>query len=126
MAMTEGGWTPGAQAGGGDRIDIRYPKATPDTVAAWTLEAFNTQSPLEFMTPWLLASNLMRGEGWEGDCWVTGTYHPQGYDTELPVVRALQGVPPPPPPPKTVREHVLDAKTEIGQALEALAQIGEP
>ena len=35
MALTEGGWTPGALAGN----DIRYPKPTPDVVARLTMEA---------------------------------------------------------------------------------------
>ncbi len=123
MALTEGGWTPGAQAGSHPRIDIRYPKAIPETVAKWTLEALAAPDcPFEFQTFWLLADSLMGGAGgWDGDAWVTGTYLGQGYEVELPVVRALQGETP--PPLNELRETIGRARATIETAADRLRNL---
>lgn len=99
MAMTEGGWTPGARAGSGPGADIRWPKPTPDTVAALTLEAFEAETPMFAQCPWLLASDEMGGVGWPDDCWV-GTSFYNLYGMEKPVVQALRDHPPTPEPPQ--------------------------
>lgn len=89
MAMTEGGWTPGARAGSGPDADIRYPKPTPQTVAAYTLDAFNAETPMFAQCPWLLADQEMGGGGWPYDSWV-GWAYADIYGREKPVVDWLQ------------------------------------
>ncbi len=124
MALTEGGWTPGTQAGGGPNTDIRYPKLTPDVVAAYTMQALAEDTPLEFQAFWLLADSQMGGAGsWDGDAWVTGSYLPFGYGVNQPIIQALQGsgpIPIPPPLKGEATGEVDAALAHISRAKEVL------
>jgi hypothetical protein len=106
MALTEGGWTPGAIAGTTqETIDDRWPKPTPEIVAQYTLYAFDQAiHPMFAQCPWIAADTLMRGKGeWEGDAWRTGSYLRLGYDIDMPVVEKLRQNPPlPQRPPRRV------------------------
>lgn len=113
MALSEGGWTPGAQAGD----DIRWPKPTPDAVATWTLSALEEDVPLEFQCFWLLADALMGGAGaWEQDAWVSGWASAQGYGLEKPVVQALQKAAR--DPVAVIRDELVDVLAKLRRALE--------
>jgi hypothetical protein len=97
IAMGEGGQTPRARAGSGDRVDIRWPYCTPRQVAEKTLEMYRAKSPLFAICPWLLASDDMGATGWYEDCWVGGAYSDR-YGREKPVVQVLEANPPSPAP----------------------------
>ncbi len=90
LALTEGGWTPGAVAGGGPNTDIRYFKPDGEVVAANTLHTLNVaDTPMFAQCPWLLGDRLMGASGaWEQDAWV-GEWAQDIYGLEKPVVRAL-------------------------------------
>jgi hypothetical protein len=133
LCETEGGWTPGAVAGTGtwseklarvaarvkmERVaasflarsgrDLRFLKPTPLQVADWTVVAYNTKTPLRFQGHWTVADSTMGGSGgWDMDAWVTGWYREFGdeFYLELPVIRALQGV-----PKSKILEEILEVK----------------
>jgi hypothetical protein len=95
MALTEGGWTPGARAGGNGTSEIRYPKTTPDNVASFTLQAMETETPMIFQAPWLLADGSMAcaDQGWPYDAWFGWAFMDM-YGLAKPVIRVLQENPP--------------------------------
>lgn len=98
MALTEGGWTPGARAGGGENAELRYPKPTPDTVADFTMQMFAEDTPMLFQCPWLVASGDMgEDDKWPFDAW-HGWAFPEAGSPDCPrckpTIRALQGEPP--------------------------------
>lgn len=113
MALTEGGQTPGARAGGGATAEVRYPKPTPENVADFTVQMFDEESPLLFQTPWLLADGDMAGgdQGWPYDAWSTWAF--EEYGRLKPVVRALQGTVDVP----LAAEKVKAAQGKLGEAV---------
>jgi len=127
MALTEGGWTPGARAGGGENSELRYPKPTPDTVAQYTMQVFNEDTPMLFQCPWLLADGDMAGDdqGWPYDAWHGWTFPETGTPDCprcKPVIRALQE-----PPNGGAKEYIHNADElidfadiELDQALDLL------
>lgn len=95
IAMTEGGWTPGARAGIGPDADLRWPRPTPVQVADWTatiLSDTGAPHPMFAQCPWLLADGDMAGYdvGWPYDAWVGWAYE-RIYGREKPVIAALRG-----------------------------------
>ena len=97
LAMTEGGWQVRDRAGGGDRIDVRWPMTTPDMVAAKTLAMFEADCPMFCQCPWLLACSAMGGSGWEYDSMIGWSFFDE-HGFEKPVVKLLQDHPPGQPP----------------------------
>jgi len=92
MAMTEGGWTPGAVH------DTRYPRMAHYEVAKNTLLMYEDKdAPFFAICPWLLADALMCGGhavGWEGDAWFSSAYRDKFPDDVMPVVQILMDNPP--------------------------------
>lgn len=97
-AVTEGGWVPRDRPGSGNAIDIRWALTTPNMVAKKTLHVMQNSPELFAICPWLLASKLMGGSGWETDAWVTGAYRPIHWLLQ-PVVETLIATPVNPQPP---------------------------
>jgi len=123
MCLTEGGWTPGAVAGSGTDRDLRFPRPTPDTVARYTLDIMQAETPMLFQAPWLLGDSVLGGSGgWDMDAWCTGWWRHGGpeYWYYMPVVRALQQHPPD-VNPAAVR--VAAAQVRLAQAAGELAGI---
>ena len=120
IALTEGGWTPGARAGGGATAEVRYPKPTPDNVADFTLRMFEEPTPMLFQTPWLLADGDMAGgdQGWPYDAWSTWAFGQ--YGRLKPVVRALQGIPTAAQEVRAAKGYIGDAGGKLDRALELL------
>jgi hypothetical protein len=93
IALTEGGWTPNAIAGTTPQtIDARWPKPIPETVADYTVQAFDQiEHPMFAQCPWTAADKHMEGPTtWETDAWYTDNYAALGYDMDMPVVKALR------------------------------------
>ena len=121
MALTEGGQTPGARAGGGATAEIRYPKPTPDNVADFTLGMFEADTPMLFQTPWLLADGDMGGpDSWPYDSWHTWAFEDL-YGRLKPVIQMLQDNPPSGNP--TVEQKLVEAQAHIASADDALDRI---
>lgn len=118
MALTEGGQTPGARAGGGVTAEVRYPKPTPENVADFTVGMFEAETPMVFQTPWLLADGDMAGgdQGWPYDAW-HGWAFSELYGTSKPVIRALQATA---PGGETAVELIEGAQVSMDDALLAL------
>ena len=112
MALTEGGWTPGARAGGGATAEVRYPKPTPENVADFTLRMFEEPTPMLFQTPWLLADGDMAGgdQGWPYDAWSTWAF--EQYGRLKPVVRILQDTNGGP----TAKSRITEVRAYVGEA----------
>lgn len=93
MCQTEGGWTPGAIAGGGSNRDLAHLRPTPDTVAEYTIAALRTETPLLFQASWLLGDSVLGGSGgWDMDAWCTGWWRHGGprYWYYMPIIDALK------------------------------------
>jgi len=122
MALTEGGWTPGARAGGGPNSELRYPKPTPDTVAKYTSQMFSEHTPMLFQCPWLLADGDMAGgdQGWPYDAWHGWTFPETGTPDCprcKPVIRALQTEVTPEQEIAAAQGHIDDAVLLLDKAL---------
>lgn len=130
MALTEGGWTPGARAGGGSNAELRYPKPTPETVADYTLRAFGETTPMLFQCPWLVASGDMgMDDDWPFDAW-HGWAYPEAGSPDCPrckpVMRILQDNPANGAPTARgkigeSKGHIDRADNSLGEALELMA-----
>jgi hypothetical protein len=118
MAVVEGGWVPRDRAGTGPNGDVRWPHTTPKMVAAKTLAAYQEDSPLFAICPWLLASSFMGKPDWDFDAWWTWAYEDK-YGWEKPVIQTLRDNPPMVEGP-TASDKVREARGLLAGALEAL------
>ena len=114
MAMTEGGWTPGAVH------DVRYPRMAHYEVAKNTLLAFEDEdAPLFAVCPWLLADALLcggRAVGWEGDVWFSSASSDK-FPTPLPRVAQLPMATPPGGPDTPLAHRPLPASGAASTAV---------